>query len=363
MEIGLVGMPNAGKSTLFNALTRHHVPTAPYPFTTIEPHRGVVSVPDPRLEALARMIQPERIVPATLTVVDIAGLVRNAHQGEGLGNQFLAHIREVDAILMVLRGFDAPNIPSGLGEVDPIAELEVLDLELALADLETVRRRLEKTRKAAKADPHAFAETIAALEDLAAHLQAGRPTRTWPGRAAWHGLLRELFLLTDKPRLILLNVAEEDLPEDGISAVELARRATKEGSPFLVVCAELEAALNEWSEEEARAYRESLGLSGSALDRLVQAAYAHLGLITFFTITGGHEVRAWPIPRGTRAQQAAGRVHSDMERGFIRAEVIPWHLLVEAGSPHAARERGLWRIEGRDYEVQDGDVLHFRFHA
>ncbi len=363
MEIGLVGMPNAGKSTLFNALTRHQVPTAPYPFTTIEPHRGVVPVPDPRLEALARIIRPERVVPATLTVVDIAGLVRDAHRGEGLGNQFLAHIREVDAILMVLRGFEAPNIPAGLGEVDPVAELETLDLELALADLETVRRRLEKTRKAAKADPSAFAETIAALESLAAHLEAGRPARTWPGRSAWQGLLRELFLLTDKPRLILLNVAENELPEDGVAASELARRAAEEGSPFLVVCAELEAALNEWPEEEARAYRESLGLSGSALDRLIQAAYAHLGLITFFTITGGHEVRAWAIPRGTRAPQAAGRVHSDMERGFIRAEVIPWQLLVEAGSPQAARERGMWRIEGRDYEVQDGDVLHFRFHG
>ncbi len=358
-----MGMPNAGKSTLFNALTRHRVPTAPYPFTTIEPHRGIVPVPDPRLDALARLIRPERVVPTTLTVVDIAGLVRNAHRGEGLGNQFLAHIREVDAIAMVLRGFDAPNIPPGLGEVDPVAELETLDLELALADLETVRRRLEKTRKAAKADPHAFADALAALEDLAAHLESGKPARTWPGRDKWQGMLRELFLLTAKPRLILLNVAEEDLPEDGPAAAELARWAAAEGSPFLVVCAELEAALNEWPEEEAQAYRESLGLSGSVLDRLIQAAYAHLGLITFFTITGGHEVRAWSIPRGTRAQQAAGRVHSDMERGFIRAEVIPWHLLVEAGSPQAARERGLWRIEGRDYEVQDGDVLHFRFHV
>lgn len=363
MEIGLVGMPNAGKSTLFVALTRHPVPVAPYPFTTIEPHRGVVAVPDPRLEALARVIRPERVVPATLTVVDIAGLVRNAHRGEGLGNQFLAHIREVDAIAMVLRGFAAPTIPPGLGEVDPVAELEVLDLELALADLETVQRRLEKTRRAAKADPHAFAETIAALEDLAAHLQAGRPARTWPGRAAWRPLLRELFLLTDKPRVIVLNVAEEDLPEGGPAAAGLARRAGAEGSPFLVVCAELEAALNEWPPEEARAYRESLGLSGSALDRLIQAAYRLLDRITFFTITGGHEVRAWSIPRGTRAPQAAGRVHSDMERGFIRAEVIPWDRLVAAGSPQAARERGLWRIEGRDYEVQDGDVLHFRFHG
>jgi hypothetical protein len=335
---------------------------AAYPFTTIEPNRGVVSVPDPRLEVLARMVGPEQVTPAAIEFVDIAGLVRGAHRGEGLGNQFLGHIRTVDAVALVCRCFSNPDVAHVEGAVDPLRDLEVLDLELVLADLEVTERRLDKARSAAKARPRDYAAELGALEDLRARLQAGERAATWAtGGAAEMAMAREMCLLTAKKRVYLANVSEEDLPDGGLLAEEVARAAEEEGALSVVLCAQLESDLSEWPPDEATAYRTEVGLERSGLEMLAQAGYAVLDLITFFTITGGREVRAWAVQRGTAAPQAAGKVHSQMERGFIRAEVVRFEQMAEAGSWHAARERGILRTEGRGYEVQDGDVCLFRF--
>lgn len=357
MEIGIVGLPNAGKSTLFNALTRAGAAVAPYPFTTIDPNIGVAVLEDPRLTALAALIKPEEVVPATVTFVDIAGLVRGAHRGEGLGNQFLSHIRNVDALVMVLRCFEDPDVPHVAPMLDPAADLATLDTELALADLATVERRLEKERSAAKANPKAHAETINHLEALRERLNRGERA------GIEEALAQELNLLTAKPRLLVANVSERDLPGGGPYAEVVRRLAAAEGSEAIVLSAQTEMELAEWDPAEAAAYREALGLKTSGLQALVAAGYRLLDLITFFTVAGERVVRAWPIKRGTLAPQAAGKVHSDMERGFIRAEVIPAETLLAAGSWAAARERGLIRMEGRTYIVQDGDVILFRFGA
>ena len=363
LQVGIVGLPNVGKSTLFNALTQAGAAVGAYPFTTIDPNRGIAAVPDRRLEALARLVGPEQVTPATVEFVDIAGLVRGSHRGEGLGNRFLAHIREVDAIAVVARCFADPDIAHVDGTVDPIRDLEVLDLELILADLETVQRRLEKTRPAARARPRELAAELALLEELEARLQRGERASVFvkedgEERAA---LVRELHLLTAKPRLYVANVAEEDLPEGGEGAEAVSRYAAAEGAPCIVLCAQLEADLASWPPDEAAEYRAAMGLSQSGLEALVWAGYRVLDLITFFTIAGGREVRAWSVRRGATAPEAAGRVHSDMQRGFIRAEVIGWEELVRAGGWAAAREQGLIRTEGRDYRIQDGDVCLFRF--
>jgi len=362
LQIGIVGLPNVGKSTLFNALTQAGAAVAAYPFTTIEPNRGVVAVPDPRLQHLAAMVGPERVIPVTVEFVDIAGLVRGAHQGEGLGNQFLGHIRTVDAVALVCRCFSDPDVAHVEGTVDPLRDLDVLDLELILADLEVTERRLEKVRSAAKARPRDYAAELSSLEDLRERLQAGERAAAWAALgAAEAALAQEMSLLTAKDRVYVANVGEDDLPGGGPMAGEVARVAEDEGVPFVVLCAQLEADLSEWPPDEASAYRADAGLERSGLEALAQAGYTVLDLITFFTITGGQEVRAWSIQRGTKAPQAAGKVHTQMERGFIRAEVVDFGQLMEAGSWHTARERGVLRIEGRDYEVQDGDVCLFRF--
>lgn len=362
LQIGIVGLPNVGKSTLFNALTRAGAAVAAYPFTTIEPNWGVVAVPDPRLSVLAEMVGPERVTPATVEFVDVAGLVQGAHQGEGLGNQFLGHIRNVDAIALVCRCFLDPDVAHVEGDVNPMRDLEVLDLELILADLDVVERRLDKARSAAKARPRDYAAEVKALEELRARLQAGEQAADWAaGGAAEAALAREMCLLTAKKRVYVANVGEEDLPDGGPLAEEIARIAENEGAPSVFICARLEADLSEWPLDEAAAYRVEVGLERSGLEALAQAGYAVLDLITFFTITGGREVRAWAVQRGATAPQAAGKVHSQMERGFIHAEVVGFEQLVDAGTWHAARERGLLRIEGRDYEIQDGDVCLFRF--
>ncbi|MFL7794111.1 MAG: redox-regulated ATPase YchF [Anaerolineae bacterium] len=362
MHIGLVGLPNVGKSTLFNALTKAGATVAAYPFTTIEPNRGVVAVPDSRLETLAEMVGPDKVTPATVEFVDIAGLVKGAHEGEGLGNQFLGHIRNVDAIAMVCRCFQDPDVAHVDGAVDPLRDLEVLDLELILADLELMERRLEKVRSAAKANPREYAVEVEALEDLQARLQAGERAEAWAtGDEARVLLAQEMSLLTAKKRVYVANVSEDALPDGGALAADVAQVANEGEAPFVVICAQLEADLAEWPADEAATYRADVGLKRSGLEAMAWAGYEVLDLITFFTITGGKVVRAWAIQRGTKVAQAAGKVHTQMEKGFIKAEVLSYEQLVEVGDWHAARDRGILRTEGRDYVVQDGDVCLFRF--
>jgi len=361
LQIGIVGLPNVGKSTLFNALTRAKAAVASYPFTTIDRNVGVAEVPDQRLWDIAAMVKPERVVPTTIEFVDIAGLVKGASRGEGLGNQFLGHIRNVDAIAMVVRCFRDPQIPHVTAEVNPRDDIEVVDLELLLADLAAVERRLQKVRSAAKARPKDYAAELSFLEELHHHLEAGQKVSDLTAADKQVEVLKELNLLTAKPRLYVANVGEEDLPGGGELAAVVAEAAAVEGAEVLPICAQLEMELADWPPEEAAAYRAETGLRESGLERLVKAGYRLLNLITFFTTTGGKEVRAWTLLKGALAPQAAGEVHTDMERGFIRAEVVSYQDLMASGSFSTVRERGLLRLEGKEYVVRDGDVIHFRF--
>lgn len=363
VELGIVGLANVGKSTLFNALTRGHALVANYPFTTIEPNVGVVPVPDERLQAVADIIHPERVVPATMRIVDIAGLIRGASQGEGLGNQFLGHIRTVDAIALVVRAFRDPDVPHVMGELDPLRDVDVLRLELALADLETVRRRLEKSRNASKGRPAEFRAEIEALQGLEELLNRGEMARGPHLSEGQAQLARETGLLTAKPFLYVANVGEDNLPDGGALVEPLRERARREGTELVTICARCEADLADWPSEEALAYLHELGIEQPGLRQLIDAGYRLLNLITFFTTTGGKEVRAWPILQGTTVVEAAGAIHSDMQRGFVRAEVMSYADLVAAGSPAAVRESGRMHVEGRDYMVRDGDVIHIRFNV
>lgn len=363
LQIGIVGLPNVGKSTLFNALTLAGAATAPYPFTTIEPNVGIAAVPDPRLDALAALVQPEKVTPATVEFVDIAGLVKGASQGAGLGNQFLGHIRNVDAIALVLRAFQDPDIPTADETVDPLRDLETLDLELILADLATTERRIEKVQGQAKAHPRDFAEQLQWLAGLRSHLNAGRPAAAYSEPAHHPDWTQDFNLLTAKPRLYVINAAEDALPDGGPLAAPVHARAAREGTPCLTLCAACEAELATWQAAEAAAYRADLGLTEPGLHQLIRTSYRLLDLITFFTITGGKETRAWTLRAGATAYEAAGLIHSDIQRGFIRAEVIPQPALIAAGGMAGARASGLLRLEGREYVVQDGDVIHFRFNV
>jgi GTP-binding protein YchF len=361
LQIGIVGLPNVGKSTLFNALTKANAAVASYPFTTIERNVGVAEVPDQRLWDIAAMVKPERIVPTTIEFVDIAGLVKGASHGEGLGNQFLGYIRNVDAIAMMVRCFRDTQIPHVTAELDPRDDIAVIDLELLLADLATVERRLGKVRSAARARPKDYAAELDFLEELHHRLEAGEKAADLTVTDKQTEMLRELNLLTAKPRLYVANVGEEDLPEGGELAAAVTEVANVEGAEVVSICAQLEMELADWPLDEAAAYRAETGSGEPGLQKLVGAGYRLLNLITFFTTTGGKEVRAWTLLRGTLAPQAAGEVHSDIERGFIRAEVISYQELMASGSFATAKQRGLLRLEGKEYAVQDGDVIHFRF--
>lgn len=363
LQIGIVGLPNAGKSTLFNALTLAGAATAPYPFTTIEPNVGVAAVPDVRLEQLAALVKPEKVTPATVEFVDIAGLVKGASEGAGLGNQFLGHIRNVDAVLMVLRAFDDPDVPTAGERVDPLGDLETLDTELILADLVATDRRIEKVQSQAKAHPRDFADQFAWLDGLRNHLNAGQPAREMVQDVHHADWLVDFTLLTAKPRLYVINVAEDALPHGGPAAAALREAAARDGVPCLSLCAACEAELATWDAAEAAAYRADLGLVEPGLHRLIHASYRLLDLITFFTVTGGKETRVWTLKAGSSAYTAAGLIHSDIQRGFIRAEVVPHTALIAAGGMAGARAAGHARLEGREYVVQDGDVIHFRFNV
>jgi GTP-binding protein YchF len=367
LSIGIVGLPNVGKSTLFNALTRAGALVANYPFATIDPNTGVVEVPDDRLTALSEVFKPQRTTPATVTFVDIAGLVKGASEGEGLGNKFLGHIRECDAIAMVVRCFEDPNVTHVGGRLDPAADIATVDYELMLADLEGAQRRLERTRKAVEQKREKDTGEVGVLERILAGLDGGVPARRLGLSEDEKALVRDLNLLSLKPVIYVANVDEGDLaqatsaaPDGALGAVAAA--AAAEGGRWVPVSARIESELQELSPEEAREFLAEMGLQESGLGRLAREAYELLGLITFLT-AGEKECRAWTIRRGTRAPQAAGVIHTDFERGFIRAEVAAWRDLVELGSWAAARTAARVRIEGKDYVFQDGDTVVFRFNV
>ena len=365
MKLGIVGLPNVRTSTLFNSLTKAGAESANYPFCTIDPNVRVVAVPDERLKLLGDMYHSKKVTPAVIEFVDIAGLVKGASKGEGLGNQFLSNIREVDAIVHVVRCFEDSNVIHVDGSVDPLRDIETINLELIFSDLEVLERRLSKVAKAARMDKTCAREQ-ALLERIKEHLESGKPVKTLEAEdEEEQALLREYNFLTGKPVIYAANVAEEDLADDGASSsmVESVRGlAAREGSEVFVICAQIEQEISELEEDEKAMFLEELGLSESGLEKLIKASYHVLGLMSFLT-AGEDETRAWTIRIGTKAPQAAGKIHTDFERGFIKAEVVNYKDLLEQGSLAAAREKGLVGIEGKDYVAKDGDVILFRFNV
>jgi hypothetical protein len=364
MKLGIVGLPNVGKSTLFNAITNAGAQSANYPFCTIEPNIGVVAVPDKRLDTLAKMYEPEKITPAVIEFVDIAGLVRGASKGEGLGNQFLSHIREVDAIVHVVRCFEDGEIIHVDGSVDPARDIDTINLELVLSDLDTISRRIDRARKAAKGDKR-FLEEVDLLERLQAYMEGGQSARGFAMTDEEKVILRDTPLLSAKPVIYAANLDEKTVAAGGDynNHYQTVRAiAEREGSQVLPICAKIEEEIAQLDDEDKQMFLDELGLHESGLDRMIAACYDLLGLISFLT-AGKPEVRAWTIRKGTKAPQAAGKIHSDFERGFIRAEIVSYDDLIACGSIAAAKEKGLYRSEGKDYVFQDGDVVLFRFNV
>jgi GTP-binding protein YchF len=364
MKLGIVGLPNVGKSTLFNAITNAGAECANYPFCTIEPNVGVVAVPDERLNVLAKIYNPVKVTPAVIEFVDIAGLVKGASKGEGLGNKFLSHIREVDAVVHVTRCFEDTDVIHVEGSVDPLRDIETINLELIFSDLEIIDRRIDRSRKMLKGSKNLDHETEF-FERVKAALEAGKPARAVERTSEENALLMSAALLTAKPVIYAANLSEADFKggyENNVNYKRVAQQAKSEGAGVLPICAKIEEELSSMEDEEKAMFLADLGLSQSGLDRLIKESYSLLGLLSYLT-AGQPEVRAWTITKGTKAPQAAGKIHSDFERGFIRAEVVDYKDLIACGGIPAAKEKGLVRSEGKEYVMQDGDVVLFRFNV
>ena len=362
MQLGIVGLPNVGKSTLFNALTKSGAQAENYPFCTIEPNIGLVAVPDERLGVLEKMYQSKKVTPAVIEFVDIAGLVKGASKGEGLGNQFLSHIRNVDAILQVVRCFDNENIAHVDGSVDPVRDMDTIALELIFADMQTIEKRMERTKKQSKSGDKKNISEADDLKYILEGLESGKPVRVMELNESQSHLCKELCLLTIKPTLYVANIAEDDYAGENAYIKNVEEYAGIIGAQVILISAQIEEELSALDEQEAKEFLLDLGMKETGLNRLVKKSYELLGLMSYLT-AGEKEVRAWTIPQNTKAPQAAGKIHSDFERGFIRAEVVKYKDLVECGSVHAAKEQGLVRSEGKEYVMQENDVVLFRFNV